>query len=383
MALRPNAEQLQLRESIVEFAQRELNPGARDRDAHSTFDREKLKACAEFGLFRGGVSKEWGGREESVKEVVWALECLGYGCRDQGLTLAVNSLVWTILVPLLEFGSQEQKLRYLPGLLSGDMLAADAITEQGAGSDALSMTTVAEKVADGYLLKGRKSFVGMCGVCDLALVFAKTDPDAGAWGISAFLVEANSPGFRQEACFHKMGLRSLPFGEMIFDDCLVSEEQRLGGEGAGLSIFQHTIDWERSFILTSQVGAMAWQMEQCVGFAREREQFGQKIGEFQAVSHRLAEMKLRVETSRLHLYRMAELKEQGETVPGEAALANLYLSEAAVENSLAAIRIHGARGYVTEFEVERDLRDAVGGVIYAGTSDVQKNIIARYLGLTR
>jgi alkylation response protein AidB-like acyl-CoA dehydrogenase len=178
-----------------------------------------------------------------------------------------------------------------------------------------------------------------------------------------------------------MGLRTSPMAELVFEDCFIPDGARLGPEGAGAKIFGSSMEWERSCILASQIGAMERQLEESVAYAREREQFGQPIGKFQAVSHRLVDMKLRLETSRLLLYKVAWLKKEGKPATMEAALAKLYLSEAFVASSLDAIQVHGGYGYTTEFEIERDLRDAVGGMLYSGTSEIQRNIIARLLGL--
>ena len=231
------------------------------------------------------------------------------------------------------------------------------------------------------MLNGHKVLIGLGPVAGLSLVFANTNPDVGRWGLSAFLVESSFEGYHASGPSSKMGLRTAPLGELRLDGCIVPEANRLGPEGAGVSIFNHSMDWERAFIFASHVGSMARQLDECVDFASKREVFGQPIGRFQSVSNRIAEMRLRLETSRLLLYKLAWMKEQGQPAMLEAAMAKLHLGEAFAANSLDAIRIHGGRGYLSEFEVERDLRDALGGVIYSGTSDIQRNIIAQVLGL--
>jgi alkylation response protein AidB-like acyl-CoA dehydrogenase len=230
-------------------------------------------------------------------------------------------------------------------------------------------------------LNGRKCLITMAPLADVALVFATTNPAAGKWGISAFLVERGTPGFRAEPMQQKMGLRTVPIGELAFEDCTVPESSRLGPEGAGVSISQHSLEVERCCILASQLGAMERQLARAVEHARSRHQFGQSIGKFQSVSNRLADMKLRIETARLLLYKVAWLVDRGTPAMMEAALLKLYLSEAFVESGLDAIRIHGGEGYLSAAGIERDLRDAIGGVIYAGTSDIQRNIVARLLGV--
>ena len=370
-----------LREKVIAFAQAELNDDLARRDRREEFLAENWRKCADFGLFGWNVPEEYGGRGRDILTAVCLMEALGYGCRDNGLTLAVNAQVWTIHEPLLTFGSEEQKRRYLPKLCAGKIMAADAITEEYAGSDALKMSTRARRSDSGYVLNGRKMFIGMAPVADLAIVFAKTDPDAGQWGISAFLVEKGTPGFGVTENRSKMGLRTVPMGGFSFEDCEVPETCRLGAEGAGMSLFQHTMEWERAFILASHVGAMARQLDESVEFAKKREQFGKPVSAFQSVSNRIVEMRVRLETSRLLLHKLAWMKHHGKSAAIEAATANLHIAESFKESSLDAVRTHGARGYLSEYEVERDLRDAVGGVIYAGTSDIQRNLIARLLGL--
>jgi len=375
------AEQVALRERVIAFARSELNANLAERDRNAEFVATDWRKCAEFGLFGWNVPVDYGGRGRDILTAVLVLEGLGYGCRDNGLTLAVSSQVWTIQEPLLAFGSEEQKRAYLPRLCSGEILAADAVTEDAAGSDALNMSTTARRTEAGYVLNGRKTLIGMAPVADLALVFARTDPEAGQWGISAFLVDTKTRGCRLTAAISKAGLRTIPMGGFSFEDCVVPETNRLGPEGIGLSLFNHTMEWERSFILASHVGAMARQLEDCVDYARQRQQFGRRIGSFQSVSNRIADMKVRLETARLLLYKLAWAKQEERPAALDAAIAKLYFSECFLTSSLDAVRTHGARGYLTEDGIERDLRDALGGVIYAGTSDIQRNLIARLLGL--
>ena len=365
----------------VSFAQQHLNVDLAQRDADGTFRLDLWRQCAEFGVLGWCIPKEYGGAGLDVVTTIRMLEGIGYGCRDNALTLGLNGQIWSVQEPLLQFGSESQKNRYLPKLCSGEMLAAHGMTEPESGSDAFSLQTRAEKVAGGYVLNGQKSFIGLAPIAGLSLVFANTNPSVGQWGISAFLVENGFEGFSASPPRPKMGLRTNPLGDLVLENCFVPEENRLGPEGIGVSIFNNSMDWERSFIFTSHVGSMARQLDQCVEFARQRKQFGKPIGHFQAVSNRIANMKLRLETARLLLYKLAWMKQQGQHAPLEAAMTKLHLGEAFAANSIDAVRIHGARGYLSEYEVERDLRDAFGGVIYSGTSDIQRNIIARVLGL--
>jgi alkylation response protein AidB-like acyl-CoA dehydrogenase len=255
------------------------------------------------------------------------------------------------------------------------------MTEPESGSDAFSLRTRAEKREGGYILNGSKTIISLAPVCDLALVFASTDLSLGQWGISAFLVERGTPGFHVSKGWEKMGMRTSPIGEIILEDCLVPAENRLGPEGIGVSMFASSMEWERSFVFASQVGAMERQLEEAIAYAKERRQFGQSIGKFQSVSNRIADMKVRLETSRLHLYKAAWLKESGEPAAMQSAITKLHISEAYVRSSLDAIKTFGGKGYLTETGIEREMRDATGGVLYTGTSDIQRVVIARLLGL--
>ena len=306
---------------------------------------------------------------------------LGYGCPDNGLTLALNGQMWAVQEPILTFGTEEQKKRYLPKLIDGTLFGAHGMTEADSGSDAFRLATTAEKVDGGYRINGEKIYIGLGPVADVILTFASTQPQRGRWGLSAFLVDADSEGVELRPHQSKMGLRTGPFGEIHFRDVWVPQANLLGNEGSGASIFNASMDFERSFIFASHVGSMARQLDQTLAFARGRVQGGQPIGKYQAISHRIADMKIRVETARLFIRRSAELIDQGQPIPLQAAMTKLVVSELFVENSLSAIRVHGGRGYLTEYGVERDLRDAVGGVIYSGTSDIQRNVIAGLLGL--
>jgi len=269
----------------------------------------------------------------------------------------------------------------LPPLCSGEWIGAHAVTEPNTGSDIFSLETTAEKCAGGYRLNGTKRLITLAPIANVALVFATVDTKLGKWGVTAFLVERDSPGYQASPSRDKMGLRTVPIGEITLEDCFVPESNRLGAEGSGFALSQHSLEYERCCILASQVGAMESQLETAVQFARTREQFGKPIGKFQSVSNRVADMKLRLETAKLLLYKVAWLKQQDQPAMLEAALLKLYLSECYVDSSFDAIRIHGGKGYLSDEGVERDLRDAIGGVLYAGTSDIQRNIIAGLMGL--
>jgi alkylation response protein AidB-like acyl-CoA dehydrogenase len=376
-----NDDQQALRNQVIAFASAELNEGVRERDREGTFSRADWEKCGRFGIQGLNIPAQYGGKGEDLVTTLVAMEALGYGCRDNGLTFALNSQMWSLQPTLLNFASEAQKQRYLPGLCRGETIGCYAVTEPDFGSDAYSLQTRAEKCEGGYLLNGSKMLITFAPIADFALIFATTQPERGKWGLTLFLVERGTAGFETSPVEEKMGLRTVPIGRLSFSNCFIPEENRVGPEGAGASIFNNSQEWERICILASQVGAMEAQLEKSIAYARQRKQFGQQIGKFQSISNRISDMKLRLEASRLMMYRAAWLKQMGKPVMLEAALANLYMGEAFVESSLDAIRIHGGRGYLTEYGIERDLRDAVGGTLYGGTSDIQRNIVARLLGL--
>jgi alkylation response protein AidB-like acyl-CoA dehydrogenase len=289
--------------------------------------------------------------------------------------------MWTVQLPIVQFGTDVQKDKFLTQMVNGSMIGAHAITEKESGSDVFNLQMSAKKSDGGYILNGKKCLVTFAPIADFALVFANVNAELGKWGVTAFLVEKDAPGYQASAVHSKMGLRTVPIGDIVLENCFVPEENRLGGEGAGFSISNHSLEYERCSILASQLGAMEYQLDQTIKYAQEREQAGRPIGQFQSVSNRVVAMKLRLETARLLLYKAAWLKSQGKSAMLEAAMLKLHLSESFVDSSLDAIRTHGGIGYLSENEVERDLRDAVGGLLYAGTSDIQRNIIARLIGL--
>ncbi len=375
-------EQRAFRDRVVAFARESLNDDLRTLDAQGAFPRVLWDRCAAFGLLGLAVPEAYSGTPDvDFLTAMLAMEGLGYGCRENGLAFGINAQLWTVQLPLLRFGTNAQKERWLPRLCRGEWIGAHAITEPEAGSDIFNLQTHARRVEGGYVLHGAKCLVSFAPIADLALIFATLDPALGKWGITAFVVEKGTPGFHAGPVQEKMGLRTVPIGAFTFDDCFVPDENRIGPEGAGVSISTHSLEWERCCILASQLGAMERQLETAIAFARERKQFGQAIGKFQSVAHRITDMKLRLETARLLLYKVAWLKQNNKSAMLEAALLKLYISESFVASGLDAIRVHGGRGYLTENEVERDLRDAIGGLLYAGTSDIQRNIIARLLGL--
>lgn len=374
-------DQLALRRSILEFAAAALTEDIVALDRSGTFSREQWNKCAEFGILGLAVPEEYGGSGHDILTTMMALEALGSGCRDNGLLFALNAQMWAVQAPIQRFATPAQRERYLSPMVRGEMIGAHGITEPGSGSDAFAMSSTATRRGDGYVLNGTKTFVSNAPIADVLLVFASTSRARGFMGITAFLIDKGHPGLTIGKPIEKMGLRTAPYSEVVLDDCVVPVEARLGKEGNGGTIFKHSMGWERSCILASNVGAMERQLQACVAYAQERQQFGQPIGKFQQISSMLVEMKLRLETSRMLLYRAGWCRAQGEEAVEEVALAKLHISESFVQSSLAAIQIHGAYGYSTEVGIERDLRDAIGGRVYSGTSEIQREIIARHMGL--
>jgi len=374
-------EQVRFKESVVKFSLRELNDGVTERDKKGEFFREGWRKCADFGILGLPVPKEYGGLEADIVTCAVLMQGLGYACRDSGLLFVMGSHIWTCEIPILHFGTKEQKEKFLPRLCKGEIIGGHAITEPDSGSDAFGLKTTAVKDGDRYILNGSKMFISNAPIADILLIFARTDKAKGFGGISAFIVEKGFPGFSVGKPLEKMGLKTAPIGEVILQDCLVPVENRLGKEGMASAIFNSEMDWERCCLFATQLGVMEYQVETCVKYAKERPQFGKPIGKYQSISHKIADMKMRIELGSLILYKVAWMKAQGKKAPIESAIAKVYVSESYVKSSLDAIQIHGGYGYMTEFGLEKDLRDSIAGKIYSGTSEIQRNIIASWLGL--
>lgn len=374
-------EELELRDATVGFCRRHL--GATDldqRDRHSEFSHREWQMCARQGLLGVTTPEEYGGTGQSALVGALVMEAFGYGSEDLGLAFSVAAHVFACAAPIAEFGTAEQKQHWLPRLASGEVIAAHCITEPEAGSDIFAMKTHAERVGDRYVLNGTKCFATNAPAAGLFLVHAVTDPRRHFFGLDAFLVEASNPGLVVGAQYEKVGLRTSPIGDLYLNDCVVPESARLGGEGAGAPIFTVSMTWERTCLFAIYVGAMQRQLEEAIAHARERKQFGQAIGTFQAVGHRLVDMKVRLEAARLLLYKSAWNLTRGHDDPVDAAIAKLFVSEAAVQSALDAIQVFGGSG-VVQGRIERYLRDAIPARVFSGTSEIQRNNIARALGL--
>jgi len=375
-------EQVLLRENIIRFSQEVLNKDVIERDRQQAFSRELWLKCGEMGLPGLPIPEEFGGSGLDALSTAVALEAFGYGCHDGGLVFSICAHLLSGAIPLWRFGNTEQKRKYLPGLCDGTLIGVHAMTEPDSGSDAFALRTKAEAVDGGFRINGTKMFISNGPVADLIVVFAMTDASKGYYGgVTAFLVDKGTPGFQVSQKFEKMGLRTSPLGELVFQDVFLAKEAVLGEVGAGSTIFTHAMDWERICLFASQVGTMERLFEKSMGYARTRTQFNQPISKFQAISHRIVDMKVRLEAARLLIYKAASMLGRKKTVSMDASVAKLFVSESLVKTALDTVQVFGGYGFMTEYEVERALRDAVGSTIYSGTSEMQRNIIARWLGL--
>ena len=375
-------EQHSLREGLIRFARKELNNGVAERDRDRSFPRDLWSKCGQMGLQGLPVPQSYGGSGLDSLSTAMALEALGYGCEDGGLVFAICAHLLACVVPIWKHGTEQQRRRYLPGLCDGTLIGGGAMTEAGSGSDVFSLATRATPDGEGFRLNGTKLFVSNGPVADVVILYAMTDPQKGYHGgITAFVVERGGRGFGTGQTFEKMGLRTAPLGELVLDDVHVPQEAVLGGVGGGANLFLQAMDWERVCLFAGHVGVMDRLLEKSIEYARARTLSGKPIGKFQAVSHRIADMKVQLEAARLLVYAAAWRLDRVKNVSLDAAMAKLFVSESLVKAALDAVQLHGGAGYMVESGLERVLRDSVASTIYSGTSEVQRNIIARWLGL--
>lgn len=352
-----------------------------DRKVQEPFDREDWATLGRLGLLGTCLPERYGGLGLGALDTARMYEALGEGCRDTGLVFAASAHLFACAVPIAEFGSDDLTSRWLPGICSGELVAANAMTEAEAGSDVSRLKLTATPVAGGFRLSGEKSFVSNGPAADVLVTYATTDPEAGHLGQTAFAVSAGSPGVRLGEPFDKMGLRSTPAGTVTLEDVFVPDDQVLGAPGMGATIFQHSMGWERACLFAGYVGMMARVVRRTTEHARSRRQFGRRIAEFQAVSHRIVDMAMRLETARLLLYRACWEMDRGRPARMAVALSKLAASEGAVANALDAVRIFGGRGLLADVGIEADLRNAIPSVLFSGTSEIQKELAAKELGL--
>jgi alkylation response protein AidB-like acyl-CoA dehydrogenase len=374
-----SADQQGWQDAAIRFAKEDLVDDVLGRDERREFWREGWQRCATFGIQGLPVPLEYGGKGQDLRVTIAAMEGLGYGCADNGLIFAINASMWTNSIPILRYGTEAQKRRFLPGLCDGTFVGANGASEVEAGSDIFSMQTRAEKRGDRWILNGRKIWVTSGPVADLFVCYATSDPSRGVMGLSAFIIPRDTPGFRVVREIPKMGVRTVPMGELALEDCELPLESLLGREGRGAEVFNCSMEWERGAILASALGTMRRQLERCIAHARSRKQFGKPIGKNQSVANKIVDMAVRLETCRPLVYRIGWLKAQGKEATVESAMAKLHVSDCYVKNSLDAVQLFGAAGYVAENGIERDLRDSIGSTIYSGTNEIQRNVIAQHL----
>jgi butyryl-CoA dehydrogenase len=373
-------EQHMLREQVFRFARKEIVPRVREHELAAEFDRESWLKLGELGILGLHFPTEYGGSNGSVTSCVVVGEALGAAGVDGGLTLSYGAHSFLCGDTILRHGTEEMRRRWLPGLATGEKIGCMGLTEPGAGSDVAALRTRAERRGDGWGLNGTKMFITNGAIADVAVVYAKTDPAAGHAGISAFVVDTKSPGFSVGKRLHKMGVRTSPTSELILEDCVVPRECLLGEVGAGFPMAMQTVEWDRSALLAPFVGAVEYLIERCSVYAKEREQFGRPIATFQAVKHKLADLKIFLEAARTLVYRIAWLKDQGRPVNHlDAAVAKLFVGDASLGPTNDAVVLLGGYGYCHEYDVERVFRDGRLAPIGGGTSDIQKLIISRLM----
>ncbi|PYC64816.1 acyl-CoA dehydrogenase [Micromonospora arborensis] len=358
-----------------------LNDEHVELDARAEFPREKWAVLRRAGLLGLPVQERWGGLGQDLLTTMYVLEGLGEGCRDAGLNFSVSTHLASTAIAVQRFASAALKDRYLPEVASGALIGAHAITEPDSGSDALAMRTRAVRDGDHFVLSGQKAFVSNGPVADLIVVYARTGEPGSPLGITAFLVERETPGLVVGPPTAKMGLRTSPFGELYLDGCRVPAANVVGRVGGGFLVLDHVMKWEILCGFAINAGEMRNRVDRCREYARTRNQFGSPIAKFQAVAHRIVDMEIGVRTARAALYGAASRMVAGANVTMDVAVAKVVTSEANVASALAAVQIFGGNGYTTEYGVEKELRNAVAGTIYSGTSEIQRNRIAAMLGL--
>ena len=359
---------------VREFASKEILPVAAELDRTETFPQEIIKKAAALGLMGMVVPERYGGAGmDAIAYVVAHEELARASAGVQTIITVSNSLVAD---PILRYGTQAQRQRYLPGLCDGTRLGCYCLTEPSSGSDAMSLSTTARRDGDEWVLRGTKAFVSSGVEADTCIVYARTGQE-GARGISAFIVEKSFPGIAVGKIEKKLGIKCSSTSEIVLDDCRVPADNVLGDLGAGGKIALSALDGGRLGIAAQAIGIARAALEDSIAYASERQQFGRPIAEFQAIQWMLADMATRIEASRLLAYRAAYLRQQGQRYTKEASMAKLFASETAMWASHKAVQIHGGYGYIQDYAVERYFRDAKITEIYEGTSEIQRLVIAR------
>jgi alkylation response protein AidB-like acyl-CoA dehydrogenase len=366
-----------LRKMVRDFATKEVEPSAAERDEEERFDRSIYDKMAELGLTGIPWPEEYGGIGMDYLGYVIAVEELSRVCASTGVTLSAHTSLasW----PIHKFGTEEQKQKFLRPLASGEAIGAYGLTETGSGSDAGGMKTTAVKDGDEYVLNGSKIFTTNGGEAEIYVVFAVTDPEKKHKGTSAFIVEKGTPGFSFGKKEKKLGIRSSPTLELIYEDCRVPKENLLGEEGDGFKIAMMTLDGGRNGIAAQAVGIAQGALDAATAYAKERVQFGKPIGQQQAVGFKLADMATKVEASRLLTYQAAWRESEGQPYGKASAMSKLFAGDSAMEVTTEAVQVFGGYGYTKDYPVERYMRDAKITQIYEGTNEIQRLVISRML----
>lgn len=363
-------EQKEYRKEIIHFAKENLN----DSEYLEKYSKEMWEKVSEFGLLGLTIGEEYGGLGESYQTAAVAFEALGYACKNNGFIFVINNHIWVSQNVIYLYGSKELKDKYIPEMVEGKKIGAIAITEAEAGSDSFGMSTKAVEEDDCYVLNGTKMFISNGPIADVFVVFAVTETEP-VKKYTAFVVERNFEGVHTGEDIEKMGLGACPTSELILENVRVSKENILGKINEGGRILTSAIEWERCYEFAPHVGVMQRIIESCLEQVRKRKQFGRPISDFQAVSHKIAQMQSNLEMARLMLYKIAWLKDKNRSAYMEASIFKLFVSESYISACRDAVQIFGAYGYTKEYELERELRDALACSIYSGTNEMQKNTI--------
>ncbi|MFC0236852.1 acyl-CoA dehydrogenase [Fictibacillus phosphorivorans] len=370
-------EQKMMQKMVRDFAQKEIAPAIEHMEETEEFPRHLITKMAELGLMGIPIPEEYGGAGMDFTSYIIAINELSKVSATIGVILSVHTSVGTN--PILYFGNEEQKRKYIPKLASGEYLGAFGLTEPSSGSDAASLKTRAVKKGDHYILNGSKIFITNAGEADVYIVFASTAPDKGSYGISAFIVDKDTPGFSVGKKEEKMGLNGSNTCEIIFEDARVPAENLLGNEGEGFKIAMSNLDVGRIGIAAQSLGIAEAALEFATNYAKERKQFGKPIGANQGLGFKLADMATAVEAAKLLTYRAADLKTNNLSCGKEASMAKLFASETAMKSAIEAVQVYGGYGYTKEYPVERLFRDAKVCQIYEGTSEIQRMVLSKHL----
>jgi alkylation response protein AidB-like acyl-CoA dehydrogenase len=372
-----NDEQVSLQKLVQEFALKEVAPRAAEYDHSEEFPWENVKKMAELGLMGLPIPEQYDGAGTDTVSYIIAIEELSKACAATGVIVAVHTSVG--ILPILYFGTEEQKQKYIPALARGEKIGAFALTEPNAGSDASKVATTATLEGDHYILNGTKCFITNGAVAETFIVLASTDRSKGTKGITAFIVEKNTPGFSVGKKEEKMGIRASSTTEIILDNCRIPKENLLGKVGEGFKVAMTALDSGRIGIGAQALGIAEAAYQEALKYAKDREQFGKPIAAFQAISFMLADMAIQIEAARHLVYNAAALKDAGRPFGKEAAIAKTFASDTAVKVALDAIQVLGGYGYSREYPVERLLRDAKITQIYEGTNQIQRIVIAGHI----